>query len=72
TYCLSAQALFFINYVSNFTIKWFLWPVLLWPVALAIHGIIFYITLNRANKEKKSWIERKIDEELQKIQNKGD
>ncbi|MFX0102254.1 MAG: 2TM domain-containing protein [Candidatus Hodarchaeota archaeon] len=68
-FVLSLPTLFVINYISDFTYWWFLWPDLSWIVALIVHFVLYRIFLKQKDDptEKKPWIERKIDEELEKV-----
>ena len=62
------QLLFVINYVSDFSNCWILWPNSAITCALLIHFIIYSIfnTKRKSNGIIKFWIEKKIELELKK------
>nr|MDO8110572.1 2TM domain-containing protein [Candidatus Sigynarchaeota archaeon] len=70
---LAVQAVIVINYFSSWNIMWFVWPVGGLAGAILVHLIIYGMFLKDKGPagEKKSWMERKIDEELHKAKRKS-
>ena len=68
-FVLSCPTLFVINYISGFTYLWFLWPDLSWIVAIIVHFALYKFFLRHKDKPEgnKSWIDRKIDDEIKKV-----
>jgi len=73
TELLSIQAVIVINILSSSGVWWFVWPVGAAILAMIVHAIV-YMTFLREKAaptgERKSWMERKVDEELKKVQRK--
>lgn len=71
---LGMQLLFWINFISDFSNLWFIWPISAMILAIICHFSIFMLFLNKtgADGKKKSWIDKKIDEELERARKRGD
>lgn len=64
---LSSLALFNINFFSNFNVMWFIYPVIALLISDIVHFIVYKFIIKPSDTgESKSWMERKIDEELHK------
>lgn len=65
---MASQSLFVINYFSGFSYKWFLWPVGALIAALIVYAVVCAIIIgpDEAGGVKRSWLEKRIDKEIQK------
>jgi hypothetical protein len=60
--------LLFVDYYSTGRLEWFWWPLGCWGILLLCHLTIRSLTRPKwAEDQAKSWLDRKIDEELRKI-----
>lgn len=59
---------------GNSRITWVWWVILPWGVSLIIHLIVyFYLVPKRGESPNRNWLDRKIDEELERMKkNYGD
>lgn len=59
----------FTNEAGTGIATWVWYPVGFWALLIGVHLVIyFYITPKKGEPAHKSWVDRKIDEELKKIQ----
>ncbi len=64
---LSVQAIILINLVSSPAVPWCVWPLGAMAVAVLVHVIAYkWFLKGKGSQGKKSWMDRKIDEELKK------
>ncbi|MHA1792884.1 MAG: 2TM domain-containing protein [Promethearchaeota archaeon] len=72
TYFSGTFSLFLINYFSWFGYMWFLWPLVFWALGVLSHGLAYkYFGSEQTNsEEKKSWLERSVESELEKAKEK--
>ncbi len=59
-----------VNWLSGMDVPWYQWPVGAMIASIIVH-LIVYAMLSRKNRDgspRKSWIERKVDEELERVQ----
>ncbi|MHA1368993.1 MAG: 2TM domain-containing protein [Promethearchaeota archaeon] len=59
--------LFIINYTTDFRYPWFLWAAGFWLIGLMIQAVLVKLTSKAKSESKKSWLEQKVDEEINKI-----
>ena len=67
------QGVIVINIITNSTIMWFIWPVSAAILASIVHAVVYMVFLKEKSAlsgEKKSWMERKVDEEISKVKRK--
>ena len=67
------QGVIVINLISNPALMWFVWPVGAAILAIIVHTIVYVMFLKEKNApsgETKSWMERKVDQELSKVKRK--
>ncbi len=65
--------LLFVDYYSTGTLDWFWWPLGCWGILILSHLTIRNMSKPKwAGNQAKSWLDRKIDDELRKIQPKKD
>jgi len=66
---MAIQALFVINYVSDFTIVWFFWPTGAIIVGIIVYGFVYLsiVKAKQAKEDGKTWMDKKIDNELKKV-----
>nr|MDO8117713.1 2TM domain-containing protein [Candidatus Sigynarchaeota archaeon] len=72
-YVVGSFSMLVINYFSGFTYMWFLWPAIFWCFGVLFHAIGLKFsgkTIDEAG-EKKSWLERNAEKELQKAKRKS-
>ncbi len=64
----SVQAVIVINLVASPTIPWLVWPVGAMGLAVLVHLVFYFMFRKKAGPQgqKRSWMDRKIDEELKK------
>ncbi|MBN2150889.1 MAG: 2TM domain-containing protein [Candidatus Lokiarchaeota archaeon] len=63
----SVQAVIVINLLTSPWILWLVWPLGAMAGAVIVHLILFnWFLKGKASQGKKSWMDRKIDEELKK------
>ncbi|MEX2682713.1 MAG: 2TM domain-containing protein [Candidatus Sigynarchaeota archaeon] len=65
----STQAVIVINLVASPAIPWFVWPVGAMGLAVLVH-LVFYLMFRKnagSPAQKRSWLDKKIDEELKKV-----
>ncbi len=72
-YLIGSPALFVINYFSNFSYWWFLWPAIFWCIGVLFHAIGLKYSGSTVTDagEKQSWLERSAEKELQKAKRKN-
>ena len=68
-YAASVPALFVINLFSYFGYMWFLWPTCFWLLGVIIQAIA-YKEFGVKHVVKKSWLDRNVDKELEKVKTK--
>jgi hypothetical protein len=54
-------------YLTNFGYPWFLYPLLGWLIALIIHAIV----ARPKPTGSKTWVDSKVDQEMEKLRAKG-
>lgn len=61
--------LFFVNYYTTYTWIWWWIPALFWGIGILIHFILyrFYKPSGKDFNPKKSWLDRMIDKEMNKL-----
>ena len=67
------QGVIVINIITNHELLWFVWPVGAAILAIIVHAIVYAMFLKEKSApsgEKKSWMERKVDEEISKVKRK--
>ncbi|MEX2682945.1 MAG: 2TM domain-containing protein [Candidatus Sigynarchaeota archaeon] len=71
-YLAAVPALGIINFFSSPGYMWFLWPTVFWLVGIIIQGLAYKATSTKAagNPPKKSWLERGVDKEIEKIKSR--
>lgn len=70
---LGIQGVIVINIITSPTVLWFVWPVGAAMLAIIVHTIVYLKFLKEKSAltgEKRSWMERKVDEELSKVKRK--
>ena len=68
-YCLFTPFTIFINYKTYWDYKWFWFSVIGWGIGLAIHGFCVFVQKGVFGSQ---WEARKIEELMQKEENKWD
>ena len=73
-YVLVNLFLLFVDWFSTVNmgteIHWFWYPLGLWGVVLVIHLVVFlYVVPKKGQSDAQGWMDRKIEEEMQKIKN---
>jgi hypothetical protein len=72
-YAASVPALLAINYFSSPGYMWFLWPAIFWLLGVAIHAVAIKKFASKKGEKvpKKSWLERGVEKELEKVKRNG-
>lgn len=70
-FALGSMALIAFNFASvwsSYYVMWFQWPVGFWLLGFIIHAITIKLSGKKPEKtdEEKSWLERKVDDEMKK------
>ncbi|WP_298496922.1 2TM domain-containing protein [uncultured Algibacter sp.] len=69
SYCLFIPFIIFINYRTYWDYKWFWYPLIGWGIGVAIHAFCIFI---HKGTYSSNWEARKIEELMNKEQNKWD
>ncbi|MHA1679988.1 MAG: 2TM domain-containing protein [Promethearchaeota archaeon] len=68
---LAFLATFAINYYSDSSYLWFLWVLFGLIISVIVHGVLYRSATRPENTEsKKTWMEQKIEKELEKVRKK--